>query len=967
MKTIILFFFLTLTIFAQSYPVNQDMKMYKGDYTILSFNHTRDISADSVLFVVKADRQDSTDGVIQRKNTGAGGDDNQIQIIGNTILVKLLVSNTEGLTAATYVYDLVDDSTTIFTGYLTLIDEVTGSADGVPTRTPYYTVALDTPIANNVFPVGMDSNNVWYQKTVPQVQTILGIDTLSGGIIVDLDSLYTKTSHIVTPEMFGAVGDSITDCYTAFDDAVNSLFDNNGGELTIPAGYYVINSLWELPRSLTAVGDNPYSGKPIKITGAGAYMSGRTVGTVPIGGTVLILNYSGDEGYKIFSQGNANVEISGITFYSPGADSNVFILSTNTNLQIHNCSFWGARTGTSANQDAIILGGTYTGNPARGDSSGFQGYGTVIRDNYFNKIRRAVYGRAFANSVVVSDNNLWNSCGSNLENGAAIEFDGLNALPVVNNDAGGSISGNLIEMGGYPYAIKLKNASQFSVIGNNFYDQSSTTLGYYYLDTSAVYNYIQRGYHGDIKPMFVEIETGTNTFVDFGASQYTYWSQRMSFGSIVRFTNTNPIYWVNSNDMTQNFNLSFSFSSQPIWYLDYVDTTGSSETLLIVRRADATHHYLEMLGADTRIVSSDASSDLRLYQGSGGDLWLGVAGNLRVSSLGRLTSTITTGTSPFNITSTTPVDNLTVKRIFDPSFLGDTQTDLDMNSKEITAIKKINAPGTPSDTSNTNAGDYIYDLNTGQVSIVIGENLVANGDFTDWTGSAKSALPDNWLFTPARDTTLFYVEQSPTGEAHVIHDGTIIAFYQTSVFSVGVTYGYSFEITDINDTMEVSWGGVNIAYTSTGIYTGEFTALSGDLSVATFRAGSAADITIDNIRAWQKIGGNKQAPVYIHNLPYVSNWTNQTLDDTLSLFLTDKALQIDSIKFRVDDSTGVKMTFGSLGLGTTILESDTLTSGWTTITSFNDNTIDADNEVYLYFTYIGDTATFIRWKIYWRE
>ena len=79
----ILFFFLILTSFiqAQTYPVNKDVEVYQGDYTVISFTTRGNVSSDSLVFTVKADRADSTNAVIQRKNTAAGGDNNQIQVM----------------------------------------------------------------------------------------------------------------------------------------------------------------------------------------------------------------------------------------------------------------------------------------------------------------------------------------------------------------------------------------------------------------------------------------------------------------------------------------------------------------------------------------------------------------------------------------------------------------------------------------------------------------------------------------------------------------------------------------------------------------------------------------------------------------------------------------------------------------------------------------------------------------------
>ena len=160
----LIFILFPLIIFAQN-PKKKDLDIYKGDSHTLSFETKDDVSSDSLLFVVKADRDDDTQRVISLNNETGGGSDDEIEVIystKSTILVKLTQINTEGLTAATYVYDLtVDSTTTLYTGYLKLRDEVGGSADGIATKTPYYTVALDTPTAEGSVPWGQDSDNSW--------------------------------------------------------------------------------------------------------------------------------------------------------------------------------------------------------------------------------------------------------------------------------------------------------------------------------------------------------------------------------------------------------------------------------------------------------------------------------------------------------------------------------------------------------------------------------------------------------------------------------------------------------------------------------------------------------------------------------------------------------------------------------------------------------------------------------------
>ena len=170
--------FLVCANYAQT---SKDIDIYKGDSHTISFEAPYDVSSDSLLFVVKADRDDSTPRVIALRNTAGGGSDSEIEVIYSavsTILVKLTQINTEGLTAALYVYDLtIDSTTTLYTGTLKLRDEVGGSADGVATRTPYYTIAIDTPNATYSLPVGDDSDNTWTPWATEDVDSLSGVES----------------------------------------------------------------------------------------------------------------------------------------------------------------------------------------------------------------------------------------------------------------------------------------------------------------------------------------------------------------------------------------------------------------------------------------------------------------------------------------------------------------------------------------------------------------------------------------------------------------------------------------------------------------------------------------------------------------------------------------------------------------------------------------------------------------------
>jgi hypothetical protein len=305
----------------------------------------------------------------------------------------------------------------------------------------------------------------------------------------------------------GAKCDNATDDTAALSAAITAAM-TTGKTLRIPAGTCRINSVITIAND----GATPPTQKPLRIVGSGAHMSGR--GTAINGGSVLDVRGAGSYG-KLVTSGLGLLEITGVTFTDSAGTSTPFIHTTNTTLLIHGNSFIGTKYLTACDQDAIVLGGTTEVEGFGGLNDGFQGYGTVIRDNYFNRIRRAVYGRTFANGVVVRDNTIWSGSGSNLSGGAAIEFDNPAASPT-QYDVGNVIAGNLVEVVGYPYAIRLGRSNRNSIIGNNVYDPSVTTLAAVYFGASAAYNTLVSGYYADADILgYVDDSAGgTNLVID---------------------------------------------------------------------------------------------------------------------------------------------------------------------------------------------------------------------------------------------------------------------------------------------------------------------------------------------------------------------------------------------------------------------------------------------------------------------
>lgn len=274
---------------------------------------------------------------------------------------------------------------------------------------------------------------------------------------------------------------------TVLNAALANLYASNGGTLVFPAGDIPISGQIVLPNDGGGIFSTDAQLQPTYVwRGQGAFTSGQAQATVATGtrapgGTRLILTYA-NASYnmaKIVTRGLGLFSIEHITFCDTTPNASTPILySTNTTLKINNCCFMGATVGTSCQLDAIVLGGTLKPISSGYDdaNSAFQGYGTVIRDNYFDRIRRAVYGRSYCNQVVIDSNFMEKDCGSNLTGGACIEFDGS----LVGADEGDYCTSNRIlnnYLNGlyYVYQVKLKKCSR-SVVAFNYAPDPSATL-----------------------------------------------------------------------------------------------------------------------------------------------------------------------------------------------------------------------------------------------------------------------------------------------------------------------------------------------------------------------------------------------------------------------------------------------------------------------------------------------------------
>lgn len=313
------------------------------------------------------------------------------------------------------------------------------------------------------------------------------------------------------------------DSSDAVTAAIAAAYAAGGGVVEFPVGTIRIDDQITMPND----GATPAKQPTIMLRGKGCHWSGR--GTAIVGGTVLDLRYDGTQG-KVRTNGLGLLVVEHLTFTDEDGTDTPFLYTTNTTLHVRDCGFMGTKNGELCDQDAIICGGTTATEGGNGWDDGFQGYGTVIQNNYFNKIRRAVYGRVFFNANVVRDNTVWSGAGSNLVGGACFELDG----DTTNVTSGNVFTGNLIEMTNYPYGFKVADAQRNTFAFNQFYDpDAGTSLAAFRFETTGKENLVLMGFKAGTLTAVSDASTDgtapTNTVVAAEQGQTSYFRQGTHF------------------------------------------------------------------------------------------------------------------------------------------------------------------------------------------------------------------------------------------------------------------------------------------------------------------------------------------------------------------------------------------------------------------------------------------------------
>ena len=284
----------------------------------------------------------------------------------------------------------------------------------------------------------------------------------------------TGIASVFDVRVYGADPTGVADSSSAFNAALAAAYAAKGGTVYFPTGTYKIASQINIPNDGSTAFNNSPLQPSIRITGSassGGLIPGGGSTPVPFdggpayGGSVLNLTNNSAQA-KICSFGTGPLEIDHLTLVDTTTDSASFIFVSNTTLNIHDVSFLGTHVGSAAVNDAIVLGGTSV--TASGSfNAPFQGYGAIITHCYFENIKRAVVGQVDCNSVFISENTIWSSCGNTT--GGAIE---LGAAGISTNH-GNFVSHNLFECTWYKYGIVI--VGQYNkLLHNDFWDTGAS-------------------------------------------------------------------------------------------------------------------------------------------------------------------------------------------------------------------------------------------------------------------------------------------------------------------------------------------------------------------------------------------------------------------------------------------------------------------------------------------------------------
>lgn len=994
----------------------------RGTTTYLEWQTAGDYTGyDSLYFVVKPCTANTCARLIQKPTTVSYTEPY------STLTCTLYVDETASFNAARYYYSIYaygSDTAWVTSGNFNLMLNGQTPTDGVPTVTPYYTVALDTPQHEPTFISGLNSTNVWRQRTKAQMRDDLDISDDTTEVDANFDSLYTKTSHIVNVKEFGAVGDGVTDDTDALQDMLDYCELNSGTVIhSDPDDNYKIT------RTLFYEGGNGSNftwlsdaGRPRADDKAVIKWYGHPQGTaiVLLGANESVMdgiNFTATNYTDTTAIGSLNTAIHLLATNADTTNTvNVVSLTLTSNVATIVCDAphkfrdsvgtyemtvkgVAELSGLSDSQydgkylvKSIIDANTFTINYVGADDAATGGTCTKVKSvgsshvriknsiiNWLTGYKSAgiKFGRAYPSSEQVSEVELHNILVQGAADSPTLIYRTFAA--VVQENGGNT-----------------KNFRFTTVVGSY--------LEYlFYMPVQSGRSVFDDCGGGTVSEVFYRIADGENIILNTGienadSASLIYATMGVANLASLTMMNTSFVGYLRSGvgitypgKMTL-INNAFSNSNAD---------SGTFKIILYPLRSDE-NNTRNIVSMNNTYVG-DTLDYLPLYFNDSLYTfdYLSNAG-INVVSINDLGTSGYPGFIKYRLKNLYSIDELRSNAV-NPSSEGvlrlgkdddimwrnDANTDNVGITKDTTdkffigdlngiQVGKVTATALPADTSGLTPQDWYYDLNTGQIYTGLPLNLVTGGEFSDWDGVGKNANPVGWSRTglSTLDTLDSYVEQSPIGQLHYVYtasEDSALHIYDDAEGDSGVTYGYSFEVKSVTGLATVRAAGEAVndgGVLSVGFYSGEVTPSNSTnnefAGISTFSDTSTCDLTIDNFRVWQKIGGLKQPPIFSYQSPI--NLLNPTTSDTVGTGRFETLGYVDSIFiYDILDSVAIQLFYRVDGDAdyNLITIPDTLTT--TTTIVFDVTDIPVNARVYMYPIFIGDSEAYIRSELYWRK
>jgi hypothetical protein len=246
---------------------------------------------------------------------------------------------------------------------------------GTTTKLPIYTTALlDTELANPITAnaagrfadIYLDDDQTYRLTIADRNGTVLDdFDPFMPGTVIGFPS---DTNFQFTPQMFGAVGDGVTDDYAAFAAAIAEL-PERGGSLFLPRGYYRLSQKLILTKQIKFFGEgwsqNPGTVGSTSYTGADLYTGSIIVCDAGVGGIQFVGftdNASNATAYEY--QSSTGSILQDVMLYSLGGSGTTahgvesFIVLNASNVRIEGFPGYGLRIAGDGSGTANQYGNT---------------------------------------------------------------------------------------------------------------------------------------------------------------------------------------------------------------------------------------------------------------------------------------------------------------------------------------------------------------------------------------------------------------------------------------------------------------------------------------------------------------------------------------------------------------------------------------------------------------------------------